>query len=64
MKTNTNTAIMFASRLKSDGSATDSGITRRGKRILRRRFSRSTSEVTPRLVASAKKVNMTIEVSR
>ena len=55
---------MFSPRLKSACSATDSGITSRGKRTLRRRFSRSTSEVTPRLVVSEKKVNITIEESR
>jgi hypothetical protein len=53
-KTNTNTAIMFSPRLNSACSATASGITSRGKRILRRRLSRSTNEVTPRLVVSEK----------
>ena len=64
MNTKTNTATMFAIRLKSAARATESGITSRGKRILRSRFSRSTSDVTPRLVASAKKLNSTIDVSR
>ena len=52
--TKTNTATMFSPRLNSECSATASGITSRGKRILRSRLSRSTSDVTPRLVVSAK----------
>ena len=64
MNTNTKTATRLAHRLKKAASVTDRGITSRGKRILRSRFSRSTSEVTPRLVASEKKLNITIAISR
>jgi hypothetical protein len=55
---------MFSPRLKSAFSATERGITRRGKRTLRNRFSRSVSELTPRLVVSEKNVNSMIDVSR
>ena len=60
----TKTTIRLSPRLKSECSVTDSGITMRGKRILRSRFSRSISERTPRLVVSEKNVKSTIPLSR
>ena len=57
------TTTRFSARLNSASSTTDSGITMRGNWILRTRFSRSTTLRTAPAVASAKKVNSTIEPS-
>jgi len=51
---NTITAASVIIRLNSDVSVIASGITSRGKRTLRSRCSRSTSEERPLLVVSAK----------
>ena len=50
------TATKLSARLKSAVSTTASGITMRGKWILRTRFSRSSTDVTELVVASAKNV--------
>ncbi len=63
MSANTSTTIRFSMRLKNASSTTDSGMTSRGNWILRTRFSRSTTLRTAPAVASAKKVNSTIEPS-
>jgi hypothetical protein len=52
--TKPNTTIRLSPRLKREWSATASGMTNRGKRTLRSRFSRSTSAFTPRAVVSEK----------
>jgi hypothetical protein len=48
------TATSVMPRLNSAVSTTDSGITRRGNRILRSRFSRATRHWTQLVVASLK----------
>ena len=58
---NPNTATSVAPRFISAVSTVLSGIARRGKRILRSRFSRLTTDVTEPVVASAKNWNSTSE---
>ena len=61
---NTSTAIEFMPRLKAAVSDTDSGTTMRGKRTFRSSPSRATSAFTQFPVASPRKFQSTIPVSR
>ena len=63
MRANISTTTRFSPRLNSDTSTTDSGITIRGKSILRTSASLSSTHRTPPIVASWKNVNSTIAPS-
>ena len=62
--TKTRTATKFTTRLNRAVSVTESGMTIRGKRIFRTRFSRSTMHLTAAPVVSEKNVQSMIELSR